>query len=466
MGKLRILHPNILGTQSASATANSQASSSLAASNVITSRLWQKWRSSSVNPDETIIFGRINGDPLFKLDGIALAGLSMSPGNGEVMAVLMEDGLTIPAFTAYQPTSIVASNAITGTVTNVDEGIGAASDGQYIKPTAYSGSYVTLAMGDPGANPRTGARRQAFVLRVKATVDTDGSNAYKRPSVTVKLYENVGGVSTFRRTLGTKAVFGTSAHLLFFSWDASDLATANGSDVQVRIEFNGLATEAVDAWLDAVEWQCESDHITGVSIVAETGWSTILPDPVSGLAADYPAQDGDLRRRWSYKFDQSYDAARVYIFLREDYVPAESATSVNRFLLRSPRSYVEMGKLAAGLWWEPAINRAQGHFLTITDPSAVVDGEDGDRWGTRSGAFDDLRISLERLTETEMAWLRQRIFHESGTLGQFYLELEPDSTFELGAGGWATIISNSVQVTRRNTDTYKYGLEFTVRIFR
>lgn len=464
MGKLRILHPNILGTQSASATANSQASSSLAASNVITSRLWQKWRSTSVNPEDTIIFGRINGDPLFKMNGIALAGLSMSPGNGEVMAVLMAGGLTIPAFTAYQPTSIVASNAITGLVTAVDEGIAAASDTSYIKPVGTSGSYVTFALANPISNPRTGDRRQAFVLRVKASADTSGSQAFARPSVTVKLYENVGGVSTFRRTLGTKAVFGTSAHLLFFSWNASDLATANGSDAQVRVEFTG--TTVADAWLDAIEWQCESDHITGTTIVAETGWSTILPDPVSGTGADYAAQDGGPRRRWSYKFDQSYDAARVYIFLREDYVPAETSTSFNRFLLRTPRSYVEMGKLAAGLWWEPAINRAQGHFLTITDPSAVVDGEDGDRWGTRSGAFDDLRISLERLTETEMAWLRQRIFHESGTLGQFYIELEPDSTFELGAGGWATIISNSVQVTRRNTDTYKYGLEFTVRIFR
>lgn len=464
MGKLRILHPNVLGSQAAIATANSQASLSLAASNVLTSKLWQKWRSASSNPADTIIFGQINGDPLFKMDGIALAGLSMVPGNGEVMAVLMGGGLTIPAYTAYQPTSIVASSGITGVVGDVDEGIDAASDGAYIKPTGTSGSFVTLALANPIANPRAGARRQAFALRVKASVDTSGGFAFRRPTVTVKLYENVGGVSTFRRTLGTKAVFGTAAHLLFFSWDASDLATADGSDAQVRVEFSG--NSVADAWLDAIEWQCESDHITGTTIVAETDWSTILPDPVSGLAADYSAQDGGPRRRWSYKFSQSYDAARVYIFLREDYVPAETATASNRFLLRTPQSYVEMGKLAAGLWWEPAINRAQGQFLTITDPSTVVDGEDGDRWGSRSGAYDDLRISLDRLTENEVAWLRQRIFHEVGTLGKFYIELEPDSTFELGAGGWATIISNSVQVTRRNTDTYKYGLEFSVRIFR
>ncbi len=464
MGKIRILHPNVLGSQAAIATANSQASLSLGASNVLTSKLWQKWRSASTNPLDTIIFGQINGDPLFKMDGIALAGLSMTPGNGEVMAVLMGGGLTIPAFTAYQPTSIVASSGITGAVTDVDEGIDAASDSAYIKPTGSSGSYVTLALANPSANPRAGARRQAFALRVKASVDTSGDQAYTRPSVTVELYENVGGVSTFRATLGTKAVFGTAAHLLFFSWNASDLATANGSDAQVRVEFTGTAT--ADAWLDAIEWQCESDHITGTTIVAETGWSTILPDPLSGLAVDYPAQDGGPRRRWSYKFSQSYDAARVYIFLREDYVPAETATASNRFLLRTPRSYVDMGKLAAGLWWEPAINRAQGQFLTITDPSTVVDGEDGDRWGSRSGAYDDLRISLERLTEAEFAWLRQRIFNEIGTVGKFYIELEPDSTFELGAGGWASIISNSVQVTRRNTDTYKYGLEFSVRIFR
>lgn len=462
---LRILIPDVLSAPSAIATAETVASASLTDDNLLTPEPWQKWRSVGTNPRDTLFFAQVNGDPLFPVDGIALAGLNLTPGNGEVMAILVGGGLGYPIYEALQPSSIIASNAITGVVGDVDEGINAATDSAYIKPTTDAASYVTLAMANPLVSPRTGSRRQAVVLRVRASADTTGAAAYMRPTVTVKLYENVAGVSTFRATLGTKAVHGTAQHLLFFSFDASLLTNANGSDAQFRVEFTAGPASCY-AWLDALEWQCESDQITSQTIVAETGWSTILAEPSSRTGYDFSTQVAENYSRWSVKFGQVYQAARVYVFIREDHVPSETSVYLNRFLLPTPPGYVECGKMAAGLWWSPAVNRSQGQFVTVDDPSEKFDDEGGGEWGSREEPRDSFRITLDSLTETEAAWLNWRLLHEVGILSPFYLELEPDATFELRFGGWVTLLSVSNPISRRTTDVYKYSMEFTVRIKR
>lgn len=471
MGNIRFLLPDILGTQSAEVVADSEASASLADDNLLTPEPWQKWRSAGVNPGQCSIYAGVAGRPYFPLDGVALAGLNMVPGNGEVMTLLADTGFLGPIYSVRLPTSIVASNAITGVVTDVDEGIAAATDSAYIEPTTTTGSFVTFALQDPGSPPRTGARRQAFVLRVCASADTSGVNASTRPTITVNLYENVAGVSTFRANLGTKAVHGTAQHLLFFSWDAALLATASGVDVQARVEFTTISG-VVKAQLDAIEWQCESGHITSFpEVKAESGWMTIIPEALSGLGYDYASQVGDHYTRWSYKFDQIYsNANRVYVFLREDHVPAETATSINRFLLRPPPGYVQCGKLAAGLWWSPAVNRATGQFATVDDRSTKLEDAGGGEWGSREEPGDIFRIRLEYLTAQELAWLKRRLLYEMGTLAPYFVEIEPDAEadhgFELGFGGWVTTLSPQNAIEAQNLETFAYSLEFTVRVKR
>lgn len=463
MGKIRLLIPDLLSSPSALALASSEASASLGDDNLLTAELWQKWRSTSVHPGKTRAVGYINGFPLLPINGLALAGLNMLPGNGDVLPVLSTANLGSLPHVAVVPSAIAASSLITGAVGDVNEPLDGASDAAFVKPTAASGSFVLFDFGTPAASPRTGARRQCFALKVQASGDTTGALAYGRPTVTVKLYEDVLGTPTLRETLGTKAVHGTASHLLFFPWDASALATADGSNVQARVEFtqNGSGP---DAWLDAIEWQCESTQLTAAGgYVADAGWVQILAEPLSGLGYDYPSQLAASNSRWSYKFDQTYQASRASFFLRDDHVPYEGATSLNRLFMRPPPGYVEAGKIIAGVWWEPAINRAQGAFATSVDRSSVVEDDDGGRWGIRREALDEFRIVLDSVTEQEMAWLKLRIFRELGVLSPFYLELEPDATFELGFGGWVTLTSTSNVITRRNTNRYTYSMEFTVR---
>lgn len=465
MGILRLLIPEILATQAGVADTGSEASASLAAENLLTDELWQAWRSGINIPGNTAGYGGINGDPLLNLDAVAMAGLNMVPGNGEVMAVLMNNTLPYSAFQAMVPTAIAASTGITGAYTDVDEGFGA-TDGSYIVPTT-SNSSVTFDFGTPTNTPRTGAMRQAFWVRVFASADTEGANAWKRPTVRVDLYENVSGSPHFIRTLGTKAVFGTVPHWLFFSWDASLLATANGSNVQARVIFGQETVSGTQARLDSIVWACESTHISGAGgYVADSGWVKILADPISGSGWEIQPARADWNSRWSYKFDQAYSASRVYFYLREDHVSPETLTSTVRVVLCTPPGYVEAGKLAAGIWWSPAINRAEGQFVTVDDPSPKNDDEGGGEWGSREDARDSFKIKLDWLTEQEAAWLNRRLLHEYGTLTPFYIELEPDATQELGFGGWVTLLSASNPISRRNTDTYLYSMEFTVRIKR
>lgn len=467
MGNLRILIPEIIGSKTGYTYSNNEASASLSAANMATDEPWQKWRSGSVLPNKTSALGSMLGNPATPIDGVAIAAASLLPGNGEILAILSSDiNATVTPQLLYQemvPTAIAASLNIAGVVGDVNEGSGA-TDSAFITPTAAS-SYVIFDFGTPAAAPRTGTKRSAIVLRVAASADTGGTTAWKRPTVTVSVYEDVLGTPTLRLALGTKAVSGTALHYIFFSFDPSILATPDGSKFQVRVDFGTESSSATIPKLDSIFWAPETNQLSG-TVLAESGWQTILPEPTSGVGYDYVTELTEANTRWSHQFPSIYQAASVHIFVREDHVPAETATFRSRQFAEQPPGYIEIGKLCAGLWWSPAINRAQGQFVTVDDPSQKNDDEGGGEWGSAEEPRDSFKISLSQLTEQEAAWLNWRLLHEIGVLSPFYLELEPDATFELRFGGWVTLLSVSNPISRRNTDLYTYSMEFTVRVKR
>jgi hypothetical protein len=463
VANLRILIPEILGSQAAVVTANSEASASLADDNLLTPEPWQVWRSSDADPKNTYIYAGIAGSPSLKINGMALVASNLLAGNGEVLGVLSNGNLSLPPWQELVPSAIASISGMTGVVGNVDEGSGA-SDGLFIdEDTAGGGGSVVFDFPTPTAPPRAGAKRQCFVLRVKSSNSTDGGLAASlRSAVTVSLVEG----STILAVLGKKAVFGPNLHILFFSWDAALLGTADGSAVRLRIDCDSIAGYGNTTRVDAVSWRCESDQLTGDGdYVTDTGWTTILPEPESGLGVDYSTQMGNPYSRWSHKFATIQDAVAMFWFLREDHVEFETPTRLNRFLQRTPPGYVQAGRVCAGLWWEPTFNRAIGQFATTDDPSSKVDDGGGGEWGSREETRDTFKVTLNELNQQEMAWLRKRLLQDMGTLAPFYIELEPDATFELGFGGWVTVLSVSNPVSARNGD-YPYSMEFVVRIKR
>lgn len=472
MGILRILLPDIFGSQSAEAIATSEASASLADGNLLTPEPWQAWRSLTNYPADTCGYVHILGDPLFHLDAVAIAAANLSPGNAEVLfwgRAYSGASPPTPAFAELPFTAVAASSGMTGTITEVNEGSGA-TDSAYMTPTTVGSSYVIFDFGTPAANPRTGDRRQCFWIRVLADQDTTGANAYRRPTITASLYENVAGTPTWRADLGTKAVHGTTAHLLFFSWDAVDLVTADGSNVQLRLDFAKVET-SVTPRVDSGWWACESTELSALS-GTDSGWRTVLANPPrNSSGVDYSVQDAEPYSRLDYKFDGSVPSQfeRLYFYIREDHCPKEDTEVLNRFLLPTPPGYVQIGKMLGGLWWSPTINRAYGQFATVDDGSEKNDDEGGGEWGTREDPRDTFKISLPALTAEEAAWLKQRLLHQMGTMSEIYVELEPDTTlnlYEPGFGGLCTILSASNPITRNPNETYLYSMEFTVRVKR
>lgn len=476
MGKLRILIPDIFGSQSAEAVATSEASASLADGNLLTPEPWQAWRSLTNYPADTCGYVHILGDPLFHLNAVAIAAANLSPGNAEVLFWGLASGGSAPptpAFAELPFTAVAASSGMTNAIGEVNEGSGA-TDSAYMTPTTVGSSYVIFDFGTPAANPRTGDRRQCFWIRVRADQDTTGANAYRRPTITASLYENVAGTPTWRADLGTKAVHGTAAHLIFFSWDAINLATADGSNVQLRLDFAKVET-SVSPRVDSGWWACESTELSALS-GTDSGWRVVLANPPRmnedlQTATDYSVEDAEPYSRLDYKFEGSVPEQfeRLYFYIREDHCPKETDEALNRFLLTPPTGYVQVGKMLGGLWWSPKVNRAQGQFVSVEDPSEKFDDEGGGEWGTREEPRDVFRIVLDNLTASEAAWLKRRLLHQMGTLSEIYVELEPDTTlqgYELGFGGLCTILSASNPIARRNTDIYQYSMEFTVRTKR
>jgi hypothetical protein len=458
MAKFGIIAPDVLGFPGVVWSADSEASASLAAQNLATNRLWQKWRSSQTGPQH-LLDATFTKAPDFKLNRVALLGTNLVRGNGEVCCFLgADDAISGLPFQERVADAVVDSNNITGSFGDVDEGVTAPNLADFIVPTTTAAAHVTFGFQNPSSDLKSGARYQSFALIVGADGDTTGANLHKRVSVTATMYESGSPVLA----LGTKTVHGTAAHSLFFSFDASLLAAISGANLQLRIDFNSSAAYSVKPKLYAVSaLVMRASIFTDSDYVADSGFSLVSAEPTSGTGADYRSPLVQPTR-WSYQFGSMLTASHVKFLIREDHVPLDVGVEMNTFALPIPPTYVEVGKGVAGPWWSPTINRATGQYVTLDPRDTVVETVGGGVFGTARPAGDTFRVFLEWLTAADAAFLRS-FYRDRKTISPFYADLEPESATEIDVGGWVRFVG-PISFTRRRGDVYTHSAELTLRL--
>lgn len=441
--------PNMMDPRWLTAIATSEASASMADDNMLTPEPSEFWRSASENPYDTMIrvqraadeSGVGYGNGLIRWwDALALVRANLSPSADVRIMCKTADGSGQYMDARYAaielpPTAIEAFTNLTGVVGNIDEPISGALDGNRLTPTAPTSAWsLRLSFGTPADPPVAGARRQAFVVAVTLTNPIPAPQ--EAPRLTARLFES--GIET--RFLGTKHVTRYGVSYLTFPWDASLLAVADGSGVELVL--NGSSTTSISfgtaaIQVEAVGWLVDDGQTISDNVLVDSGWIT-MPDGV----------DVDVSRNFDrftprYRDFAAFDLAvgalefqELWVLVRDDGAPLDltdlnsDLPDPNDAVLFSAPGYVEIGHIIVGQSLSLTYSPTFGPMLSAMDLSDKAYTEGGQTFGVARPALRVVELPLAAMLQAEAMMLYKRLVRHRGVLGPVLVALDPSNEVE------------------------------------
>lgn len=453
---LKMIVENLLAHSLANVE-GAEASASMGVANLLNDDPGAFWRSNGLVDDNMKLdFTLANNVPM-TAEAMALVAHNFYNGAAEYRLFLTDDTGAIPAtwFQSLAPTFIAASTNASGAVTNVDEGDSA--DGNYMTPTTGTDWDARFDFGTPASAPATGARRQCFFVLVKASAAPTSMVAV--PTVKAELYE----AGSLVLDLGTKIITSTTNQQLFWSWDAAELATASGADVQIKLTFAGTAYGGVPypaGHLESVYWICErgDEALTPVT-GGDLGWQLYSDFAGSGISY-FPEADGAQHVLW-IDFGASRTFNRAYLMLRSDGSPPD--LDITEEWPPTPPAYVQIGVASMGEAWSPARQRDFGTLVGTVDESSKEFTDGGAKFGSRRPVRRVLSLPLSALTPAEAHTLLDRLAWRQGILKPVAINLlDSDATEGKHTTLWASLRNpeNSIEATTTQNYSRSMQLEF------
>lgn len=413
--------PNPLAAPVVTITAGSEGSSNLAA-NLKTLEPSAFARLTSILPEDSWWEVNPGATPLTGVQALALGAHTLIPGD-QWRAVAVESGSLPPVVSeTLAPTAIEASVNlnVSADITDIDEHPGS-PDSNYIGADDGNLAWsVRLSFPPPSAAPATGTDCQVFLVRARR--NPVGTLPDDYPTATASLYE--GGV--LRETIGAKVIQdGNFGDLLIFPWSASNLQTANGSAVEVLLEFEP-GSDLTSANLNSVSWEVlhQSDEDAADT---DTGWQTIAGAEPSALFGGTAVQEVDLPPPLAHVFlPAPVTVAALRIELRGDGVGY--FTSFAQTPPRTPATAIDAGFLIVSPAFEFPFNFAPGSRLrsipTFVGGETALQGSNRLVPQYRRREFE---ATFELLAEDDAAALFERLDF-AGAGRAFLVSVEPNAT--------------------------------------
>jgi len=180
------------------------------------------------------------------------------------------------------PDSVLANTGdYTVSLTTVDE----APDGTWTGNTNTQGITTRFSFPTPSGTPNTGAGLQT--LRAYAQIVGTGNGD---PTIQIELYE-AGSLVTTQTATTVQNNAGAAWYSL--SWDAADLTTGDGSNVEVLVTIvtGGGGPNENSLQLDSVEWTVDYSA-AAATLDGQTETGTIGSLPVGAVSADGQTEAG------------------------------------------------------------------------------------------------------------------------------------------------------------------------------
>lgn len=418
--------PNLIAPDVVTITAGAEGSSNLAAK-LKTLVPADFARLTSILPEDSWWEVDPGATPLTGVQALALGAHTLIPGDQWRVVAVASGALPPVVSEALAPTAIEASVNTDGPDIADVQDHPSASDSDYIVPNLFDSWSVRLSFPTPSAIPATGTDCQVFLLRVR--MNGAGVLPDDYPTVTASLYE--GGV--LRRALGTKITRDVNlGDLLIFPWSASDLQTADGSAVEVLLEFEP-GSDLTSAMLNSVSWEVlhQSDEDAADT---DTGWQTIAGAEPSALFGGTAVQEVDLPPPLAHVFlPAPVTVAALRVELRGDgvgYFDSFASTPP-----RTPAEAIDAGFLIVSPVFEFPFNFAPGSRLrnvpTFVGGETALQGSNRLVVQYRRREFD---ATFELMAEDDGAALFERLDF-AGIGRPFLLSIEPEATGARGRNG-------------------------------
>lgn len=169
-----------------------------------------------------------------------------------ILFIAIPLAILFAATESQAPLSLTSTTNLDGAVTDIDEDPDS-PDGNWMACNAGNNvnTAITVDFNAPTGNPTVGADLQEF----KAWVRQYDEGQTGTPDVRIELWENGGFVRA-----GSNESVTTSGHMITFTWNANELATPDGSQVEMRVI--GTASGGAPAVrntvdMGAVEWNVD-----------------------------------------------------------------------------------------------------------------------------------------------------------------------------------------------------------------
>lgn len=400
------------------------ATGALPAANLDTDEPSELCRINSIDPadlyiDTTFEFPFGYYGTTFKVGGVGVVNHNLSIG--ATARTLLLDSTAA----GYQPTRILPDSKTdvtgtwSGTVADVDDDPYAADAN---KNTCTGASSLTPSVQygftTPASNPKTGDQLQLIRVKVTWTADPPTNIAFE-----LRDGANVIGYIDYRPTGANPDI--SSGDVVLLPWDASDLTTADGSGVALRVE-SSLGAGTDDISIEAIDWLCDLGVSAG-SILYDSGWTVATYDVTDALWGDTVAGAGGISPVQSfahYPTTEVSGVARAVTFLRD---PLNSA------------GYVDVGCYVAGPRFTPTIPRDPGEVVGYRDLSTKVFTEGGNTFGVMRPGLRTVSMPLSWLTQAEAHSLFDRM-RRRGILSPVLVSIFPgDATEGRHTTIWATV---------------------------
>ena len=193
-----------------------------------------------------------------------------------VLLVMMLS-LTILAATERQsPDVLIVQTNLSGTVSAIQDDPDG-PDGSWLTALVNVATTVRVSFPTPTSDPTTGAGVQEFRILFRKTATNNGKTD---DTYTIHLYEN--GVQK-QATIASGGNVPTTGVVVSATWDASNLATSDGSLVELYVtttpEASGSPGGRGSIEVGAVEWNVDYTVTPVISNTPST-WDVNSPNPV------------------------------------------------------------------------------------------------------------------------------------------------------------------------------------------
>lgn len=443
MSNLILVPENILATYGVTATAGSEASASMGAANLLAEAPSEFWRSTSNMPSKTY-FTFASPGAAYDIDVMAFIQHNLT--RDDQYRVHTTTTSPLAGYTAYNPTGTVAGTTTntSSTFADVDNGE-TTSPGTWATPTNANLVWTLgLSFATPAVAPVAGADLQAFWVCVRG-----GITGYNNNYVDCDLYES--GVLV--AALGRRYITSSTAQWLCFPWNAADLGTASGANVEVRLSMSKISV-AFYVEVGSVIWA--EDHTARTN---DTGWQTFTPYEGAGIT--YRPEATDPRAALLYRFSPALSASTVVVQIRSSRSPLDYVLGEER--LPEFQGYVQVGGVVMGETWSPSSDRDFGPLVATKDYSSKARTYGGQRFGSRRFVQRILSLPLNWLTPAEAHTLFDRLLWRQGILKPILVSILPgDATEEKHTTFLASLRNpeNAMTATTTRGKSRSMNLEF------